>query len=71
MASLSKAQLAVLQEAADPHNGRAGASAVAWYPPVKKLLALGYIKPYEGTNSFNNQWVITEAGKAALAKIKP
>jgi hypothetical protein len=59
---LSKAQLAVLNEAVD----KGFAQAVDSYPPIKKLLALGFIKPYEGTNSYNNKWVITEAGRKAL-----
>lgn len=61
---LTKAQLAVLQEAVD----KGYAQAVDWHPPVKKLLALGLIKPYEGTNSYNNKWVLTDAGRAAIGK---
>ncbi len=61
---LSKAQLAVLQEA----KAKGYAQAVDWHPPVKKLLALGLIKPYEGINSYNNKWVLTEAGENALGK---
>jgi hypothetical protein len=61
---LTKAQQAVLQEAKD----KGFASAVDWYQPVQKLLALGLIKPFEGMNSYNNKWVLTEAGENALGK---
>lgn len=59
---LSKAQKDLLTEAA----GEQPARAVDSYPPVKKLLALGLIKPFEGKNSYNNRWVITEAGRKVL-----
>ncbi len=65
MPSLSKAQRQLLAEVADAKYGPK--YAVEWYPPVQKLLALGYIKSDGGSDC---KWVVTEAGKAALAKIK-
>jgi hypothetical protein len=65
MVRLTKAQIKMLQAASDER----GAGAASFYPPVKKLLALGFIedKPLK----FGSRYYITAVGRAALSEVKP
>jgi len=57
---LSKPQRKLLEKAV----AEGSTFAVDSYPPVKKLLALGYIEPAKGRSQL--RWAPTEAGRKAL-----
>ncbi len=61
---LSKKQRELLTQAVNEGQ----VQAVDWYPPIRKLLALGLIKASDGPNSYNNRWVPTEAGCNVVGK---
>ena len=62
MTKLSKPQRKLLEKAIT--EGKT--YAVNSYPPIKKLLALGYIEKAQGTNS---QWAPTAKGRKVLEDI--
>lgn len=62
---LTRPQLGALRLAAEDGGYRA----IDSYPPIRKLVRLGYIACADPGNFGNPNWVATDAGRAALSTL--